>query len=59
MPLEMPCLPSRSILPAGAASLSCSGLRESVSNLTVDVFLIIEEGSGKALARRYATVHLK
>ena len=31
-----------------------SGLRESVTNLPVDVFLTIEEGTGKALARRYA-----
>jgi hypothetical protein len=36
-----------------------SGLRESVTNLPVDVFLTIEEGSGKALARRYATAHHK
>jgi hypothetical protein len=31
-----------------------SGLRESLLNLPVDVFLTIEEGSGKAVARRYA-----
>jgi enediyne biosynthesis protein E4 len=31
-----------------------SGLRESVSNLPVDVFLTIEEGTGKAVARKYA-----
>jgi hypothetical protein len=31
-----------------------SGLRETVTNLPVDVFLTVEEGSGKALARRYA-----
>jgi hypothetical protein len=31
-----------------------SGLRESVSELPVEVFLTIEEGTGKALARRYA-----
>jgi hypothetical protein len=30
-----------------------SGLRETVINLPVDVFLTIEEVSGKALARRY------
>ena len=33
-----------------------SGLRESVTNLPVDVFLTIEEGSGKAVARRYSPV---
>jgi hypothetical protein len=31
-----------------------SGLRETVTNLPVDVFLTIEEVSGKPLARRYA-----
>jgi hypothetical protein len=36
-----------------------SGLRESVTNLPVDVFLTIEEGSGKALARRYAPARHK
>jgi len=36
-----------------------SGLRESVTNLPVDVFLTIEEGSGKALARRYAAPRKK
>jgi hypothetical protein len=33
-----------------------SGLRESVTNLPVDVFLTFEEGSGKAVARRYQPV---
>jgi hypothetical protein len=33
-----------------------SGLRESITNLPVDVFLTIEEGSGKAIARRYAAI---
>jgi hypothetical protein len=36
-----------------------SGLRESVTNLPVDVFLTIEEGTGKASARRYATARKK
>jgi hypothetical protein len=36
-----------------------SGLRESVTNLPVDVYLTIEEGTGKATARRYAAAHKK
>jgi hypothetical protein len=34
-----------------------SGLRESVTNLPVDMFLTIEEGTGKAVARRYTPIH--